>query len=360
MANNRLTIPSSAIDPQSSVVIPLQVFPAYNALEYPAPPPKTQTKAPIYKAGINVAVTPSGLSAPFTHLYEFDTGGKGFFAGSVPAVVPPNPVGGEIGNTYDSGISYTGSATYATIGFPDATPPLTLPLEVLIGVITGVTYPGAANPSLPIFASVDGSQQLFGDFGMSLAPNTSGSVPLLSVLAQLGSRYGGFIVDVGAYPPGNTPARVILGLTPQLVDYFPNLFTMNAGGSYQPPDPPPSQAGLPPITTFSAQLLDGTLQVGPQTFQNVPIVFDTGAPQTAIHNLLPENASPSGQLTLTVTEGTNSYQVLDFTIGSEPGVNAVSPQGAPGSAGPCINTGLAPFFANPILFDLQNGRIGFV
>jgi hypothetical protein len=366
VTSSRFSIPSSAIDSQSSVVIPLQVFPAYNSLEFPqGPPPKTRTKNPIYKAGIQVAVTPSGETAPLTNLYEFDTGGKGFFAGNAPMVTPPNPVGAGVANAYTSGISYSGAATYATIAFPDATPPLTLPDEMLVGIITSVAYPGAAAPQLPIFKSVDGSIQLFGDFGMSLAAGTAGvpannHVPLLSVLAQLASRYGGFIVDVGAYPPGNTPARVILGLTPQLIGYFPNVFPMNTGATYQPQDPPPSQANLPPVTTFSPQLLTGTLQVGQQSFHDVPIVFDTGAPQTAIHNLLPPGTSVSGQVILTVTDGTNSCEVLNFTAGDEPGLNAVSVQGEPGSGSPAINTGLAPFFANPILFDLQNGRIGFV
>ncbi|HYC91361.1 MAG TPA: hypothetical protein VEO54_19225 [Thermoanaerobaculia bacterium] len=363
MTSNRLSIPSSAI-PQSSVVIPLQVFPAYNSLESPqGPPAGKQPAAPIYKVGINVSVTPSGQSAAFTNLYEFDTGGKGFFAGNVPTVVPPNPVG-DVDNKYDSGISYDGSATYATIAFPDTTPPLTLPLEMLIGVITSVRYPGATNPQLPVFTSLDGALHLYGDFGMSLAPNTGHShkhttVPLLSVLAQLGSQYGGFIVDVGGYPPGSTPARVILGIA-QLTSYFPNVFPMTAGGTYQPQDPPASQAGLPAINTFSAQPLTGTLQVGEQTFDDVQIVFDTGAPQTTIHNLLPPNTPASGQIILTVTHGTNSYEVLNFVASDEPGVNAVKVQGKPKGGTPTINTGLTPFFANPILFDLQNGTIGFV
>jgi hypothetical protein len=362
MTGSRLSIPSSALE--SSVVIPLQVFPAYNSLEFPdGPPHKTQTKNPIYKVGINVSVTPSGQSTALTNLYEFDTGGKGFFAGNEPIVHPPDPVGAGVANAYTSGISYSGSATYATIAFPGSTPPLTLPEPMLIGMITSVAYPNARKPRLPIFTSDDGKVHLFGDFGMSLAAGTAGTppnnhVPLLSVLAQVGSQYGGFIVDLGAYPPPATPsARVILGLTPQLRGYFPSQFPMNAGPAYQPQDPPASQA---PVTTFSAQLLTGTLQVGQQSFPNIPIVFDTGAPQTAIHNLLPPKTAVSGQVTLTVTDGTNSYDVLDFAAGDEPGLNAVSVQGTPGAPNPTINTGIAPFFANPILFDLEHGVIGFV
>jgi hypothetical protein len=348
------------IDSATSVSIPLQVFQA----ESTAKGSKASGGLVIFKAGINVTITLSDGSSS-TQMYEFDTGGKGFFASGVTV----KDAVGAVANAYDSGLAYTGEATYATISFPGATPAFTLPTPVLVGIISQVTYDGASD-RLPIYSQVGGTGALYGDFGASLQPSAidageGNDVSLLTILAQYGS---GFIVDVGPFPAGTTGSgQLVLGLTPALRSLFPNVIPMLSSGL--PPYVPQGGSGAG-VATFAAALLDGTLKVGQNSLTNVPIIFDTGAPHTTFHTagtMSQQQFTPGPSVNVLLTAGANDFPILQFAAGPIAGQNLVSVQPETPPAGSStltypngyVNTGITPFFNNPILFDLENGVIGF-
>jgi hypothetical protein len=337
----RLTISPNDLDAATSITIPLQVRPIASGG---------------YKIGIEVALSPPGSSAPGdAFLYELDTGGKGFFASGV---TPPPSTYGAVADTYASGNQFTGEAAVMNVSFPGAS--VTQAFPVLIGLITSfATSRGAA--TFP-----DDDNGFYGDFGASLEASQveatqqpPNSVSLLTVLAQLGSTFGnGFIVDVGPFPNGGSGSgQLIAGLTPALRSLFPNTIAMAGAGSYTPVSNP----GAASVPTYQARAITGTLSVGSLSpISGIGILFDTGAPHTTFHpgTTLTSAYAPARGDTVTLTAG--GVTILSFEEGTTLGVNRVkmAAESATNGAG-YVNTGLAPFFANPILFDLAEGKIGF-
>lgn len=337
----RLSISPNDLDPATSIAIPLQVQPIASGG---------------YKVGIEVALSSPGSSAPgSTLLYELDTGGKGFFASGV---TPPPNTYGAVADTYASGNQFTGQAAVMNVSFPGAS--VTQAFPVLIGVITSfTTSQGAA-------AFPDDDNGFYGDFGASLEASQidttqqpPNDVSLLTVLAQLGPTFGnGFIVDVGAYPNGGSGSgRLIVGLTPALRSLFPYTIAMAGAGSYAPVSNP----GAAPVPTYQARAITGTLSVGSLSpISGIGILFDTGAPHTTFHpgTTLTADYAPGNGDTVSLTAG--GVTILSFEEGDVLGVNRVKMAAeSPANGAGYVNTGLAPFFANPILFDLAEGKIGF-
>lgn len=371
-AGQRLAIPAGLIVPGTSATIPLQII----AL--------SDSPTPEYKVGIEVVLTnPQTGQSTDPILYEFDTGGEGFFA-SIPGqsagafTLPPAGLG-AVFTDYYSGITYSGQAYALEVSLPGATAfagGLMVPVTVSAGVVTGVIEqlgdwrPGKT-ASWPIF------NHFYGDFGASLqatvvqatpaSDTPSNTVPLLSALAQLSlysdtAQNAGFIVDVGAYPGGGkaSSGQLIVGLTPQLRALFAVQVPMKAAGTYQPPAPAPA------VSTFAEVPIAGQLTVtGKAMLPDVGILFDTGAPPITFHpgpDLPSDYVANTGDNVLLQVRPDQPYDVLNITAGPVPCQTQVNMASSPSANDPAgyVNTGLAPFFANPIMFDLANGVIGFV
>lgn len=365
-------VPASAITAQS-LVIPLQVIPVINTQD-----PSSSDSSPMYKVAIQVTVSAGG--APVSDYYEFDTGGKGFFAGGVTA---SGTTYGSVSDIYTSGIQYQGAAAVMNVSFPGSSSAETFP--VLAGAIQTTYYTKTKNPnpnpnpdqpiSLPIFQQASGGSnpiRLMGDFGCSPQISTTGT-PLLTVLAQLAGYcdreqegiHNGFIVQLGPFPAGGgtTPGQVIVGLTPALLAFFPTTFRMSPNGPY-----PPAGASLPVanvVQTYQAAEMQGSLAVANnEAVPDIPLVFDTGAPHTSLYGLPPacDPASvPAGvQPTVKLTAG--GVTILDFVAGDQRGNDLVeySPTAPAQYPNGYINTGITAFFGNAILFDFTAGVIGFL
>jgi hypothetical protein len=261
-------------------------------------------------------------------------------------------------------MNYLAMPAPATITFAETGSPNVAPLSVnavvgLIGVVHGPQ-------NFPIF------HNFWGDFGCALqgftnADPSSVTPSLLTALAQLPSPYNtGFIVDVGAFPgdpaPVNIPnGQLIVGLTDQLRSLFPNTVKMTPGIPYQN------------LATYLENVIEGNLTLGPKNaapdatvpteYKNIGVVFDTGAPTTEVHLGKEVKVGPqSGEtLQLVPSDSTGNYAVLAFQVGGEWGYNGAgtSKKDVLNLRKGYINTGLNPFFAYPVMFDLQNGVIGF-
>lgn len=372
----RLVIPNDFIVPGVSAAIPLQVIPLTGDAA-PGDP-----ASPDYKIGIEVVLAnPQTGGATDPILYEFDTGGEGFFA-SVPTAsaggFTPAASLGQVYTQYFSGITYTGNAQVLRVSLPGAVAYVAevpvgvdLSVESVVGQVTelGEWRPGK-KVKWPIFG------HFYGDFGASLQATTvqttpatdqpANTVSMLSMLLQLPmftAQSAGFIVDVGPYPGGAVSSgRVIVGLTPALRSLFGKTVKMNSAGSYTPA----TLSGA--FNTFSEVPIAGQVQVAQQQpQQNVGILFDTGAPPITFHPgpNLPESYAPQNQQPLVLTaadEQGGTATLLDIIVGDVPCQTQAGMAQSPSANDPqgYVNTGLAPFFANPIMFDLANGVIGFV
>lgn len=332
-----------------------------------------------YKVGINVVLTQSvpqtidgkTVNVPVSSdpcLYEFDTGGKGFWA------QPINNNMTVIGTTtittqYTSGIQYTASPQAFTVSFPGSTPSVSVD-DVTVALITESTKDGSSYP-IPIY------QYFYGDFGVSLQP-TSTDPSILTILSQLDSPYGnGFIVYLEEYPkePPQEPTLwgyLFVGLTDEIRDCFNYTTSMN-----QPSETTWSSSGGASINVYSEALVNGVAEVGGSNpTDSIGVIFDTGTPGTVLYegSQYPTNFNdPKSGSTFTLTVDMNidgatsssAVNIMDFaSIGSRPGYNEVSlsdkkEQTGTDFLGTC-NTGLAPYFGNMIMYDIENGKIGLL
>lgn len=181
----------------------------------------------IYKLGIYVGIGTDATPA----LFEFDTGGSGFYAAySDLAGISPWWGGGvtsdpsqPVTNLYDSGLKYTGNlATAAVSLFGSASTSsllVTTPSNVAIGqmgtiaqvnVETDVveqtlwTNAGNATPNPPI------DKQFYGDFGLSSSYAANGVNNLLNQLYYTNGVTAGYRIHVDA---ANQEAWIQIGLT---------------------------------------------------------------------------------------------------------------------------------------------------
>jgi hypothetical protein len=352
-----------SLDPTFSVSIPLHIVPL---TINPAPPISPAAPAAAatskkdgatagYKIGIKLTVsTPQG-SAP-EQMYEFDTGGQGFWVLPTGSLPVPHVADCPLQITYTSGLNYKAAPTLATIVFSESASP-----QLAVNAVVGLIGEAGGPQVFPIF------NQFWGDFGCALqgfANSTAGALSkpsLLTALAQLPPPYNsGFIVDVGPYPGTNAtnipPGQLIVGLTPELRGLFPNTMSM------APSTPYLSAASATPIGTFQENAVNGTLQVAGNTASNIGVVFDTGAPGTMLHpgSAVTFQAGPGDPLVL-APEPPAPYSLLNYLVGLDTGANSAqnSSQNLLQISTGYINTGLTSFFQSQIMFDLEKGVIGF-
>jgi hypothetical protein len=380
LARNATSVPSANI--------------AFTPGYYPAPiPPSAQTAtiplvfvnaadagdSPIYKLGIYV-----GLGGGAPQLYEFDTGGVGFFAAQNttpqswwPASSYTVLDGGQTFTaSYSSGITYTAQLVSTQVALYGSADPSSLVATVgsaEVGQITDATIHGSSastraldwtayqnNPANP---PVWG--HFYGDFGANLSPytNTSPAVTLDTILPQLpGNLSSGFIISTGGY--ANPHPTLQIGLTAADRASFPiqlPLLDANPASPY-PNSGYPSYGFFQTWGYFSLGL-DGATQAA-----STEVILDTGAPSMTIRTgtslaidgtfLTASGDALSKGTAFSLTSGA---WTLAFTVGDKPSLDevGVSPSVNAQNLAGYINTGLNAFFAYDVMYDVERGVIGF-
>jgi hypothetical protein len=348
-----------------------------------------------YKIGINVSLN----GGQTYQMYEFDTGGQGFWSAYNPAwftnAVAPDDV--VTSNTYSSGITYDAQVVTEPITIQATIPGPAGPTPTLLTVNTG-TVAAIESADKPTNPDPFTNQQFqndisstppvppiyntfFGDFGMALGSSSDG---LLGILPQLVGYSNGFIVNLGTYPTSNTPINqqgyvqigtLQVGLTTQDIASFPTLISMQGSNA----------ATLFPGTgepTYTERLGAGNVAITNGTVSYsaaTSFVFDTGAPSTEVHpntteatdlapiidnngNLVAGTtfAVSSPGATQPVPPGTlaANWQTNFPTGGNQPGLNQIGIASADSGTG-YVNTGLQPFFQGEVMYDVHDGIIGF-
>ena len=269
-------------------------------------------------------------------MYEFDTGGQGFWS-AYNAAWFSNPVTPDdvvASNTYSSGITYAAQVVSEPITLQGTVSGPAGPTTTLLTVNSG-TVAAIENAEKPTDPDPFTDEQFqndisntptpippiyntfFGDFGMALGSSSQG---LLGILPQLLGYSNGFIVNLGTYPNSNTPINgqsyvqigtLQVGLTDQDIASFPTLITMQVSNA----------TTLFPGTnepTYQERLGAGTVDIsnGSVSYSGATsFVFDTGAPSTEVH--------PS------TTEATDIASIIDNDGNLVPGTSfTVSSPGA--------------------------------
>jgi len=355
---------------------------------------------PEYKLGIYV-----GLGGGTPKLYEFDTGGEGFWAAYSskdcdcqwwgPTKVEEK---GTLNITYSSGNVYKANlvSTTVTLFSPgtngQAPTPVISTGDVQLAQITKFTNNN--NPSAAKAwndALKDGEPPLFGhfygDFGASLQPIASSKgTNIFSILPQIKMPEGldvGFVVHVGDINSKTQPYLQI-GIDPSAQPADISQVKMNVFK-----DPKTNQPVYFPVThvsAYSEQVANATFVIHDvkrdkkQTFDNIGWTIDTGAPSATIWQSKPGKPGVNVKKGFLKPKSTTFRDNVEFKITA----NAILPTQSgfetstvtgkpfpkiPLSAGRhtattapgwnYVNTGLWTFTQFDISFNLSKGLVGF-
>ncbi|MFM7034030.1 MAG: fibronectin type III domain-containing protein, partial [Planctomycetia bacterium] len=326
------------------------------------------------KYGIEVAIGNNPA-----RMYEFDTGGTGFWAGYNPAWwqgVVPSANAALMGNKYTSGNYFDGLATNAVLTLGSGWQRVSTGGTVQITAITaggndktGATF-DFSNASKP---PIEG--HFFGDFGASfgIAKPAGGQVdppvqvtnPLLQLPGNLSS---GFVVQLG--PLGTSP-RVVVGITNELRAQFPTAIPLTEIDGLRYPNPNGAAFRRQAYEQFAFSGQYSLSRNGQQSsLGTIQTLIDSGAPTMTIH--YPDSTPPGSPFVVDgmVTSGTtfrglfsNSMRVplfdWNFVAGSEASVNAIAftTSGSAASPGKSVNTGLNFYNGYDVMFDVAAGYL---
>lgn len=335
------------------------------------------------KLGIYASI--GGSSTP--QIFEFDTGGAGLYAAFASADTSKsswwgtdfNTTGLFVTNTYDSGIQYKGAIVTSSVSlFSDhhsAAPLVTTAGNLRVGQMTSITNTnggtalwtpdGEGTPGVP---PID--QAFYGDFGMSLAYANSGIVNLIAQLSFSNGIIPGFRVRAYGDNPYLQIGLTAADTTSPSAFYFGMNTNTNA-----PPGATFSNSGS---LFYSEQVFNANMTISNATTNftaNLGITTDTGA-STTIHNadqgnipaaLYTTNDSGKGHLvagadfmlSATNTDGA-VVDFFQFTTTSPSGTNPVAIQdNKPGNDLFYLNSGISLFQQYDVIYNLQDGQIGF-
>lgn len=316
-------------------------------------------------------------------IFEFDTGGWGFYAAYASEDRSKSPWWGtnfittdkHITESYDSGIEYQGLvATTAVSLYADhhsSTPLVTTAETTRVGQMTNIFNTDGASYWTPQGEATNGTppidQQFYGDFGMGLNYASNGIVNVVMQLAFTNGITPGF--RVRAY--GTNPYLQI-GLTAADTNsasafYFGMNTNTNAphGEVF-----PVSGQGF-----YSEQVFNANMTISNATTNftaNLGITTDTGA-STTIHNA--NVGGIPGELLITnssdkvhIVSGAN-FGLSGDTIGGTvtnffqfvTANNGIKIQNdKPGNSNIFyLNSGIALFQQYDVIYNLQDGQIGF-
>jgi hypothetical protein len=306
-----------------------------------------------YKTGVEISLD----GGENYQLYEFDTGGKGFWVAPDAAWGSFSPSGaGPIYNSYGSDIAYTGNAGQANITFLTVDGNA-LSADATVAQITAQTGTGggwnqnaAASGAPPLYGN------FYGDFGASLASKEG----LSSVLEQLGGAYSnGFVVSLNSLA---SLGPITDGVLYPIGELQIGLTAAQIAATAEDPQIPIQASSL---NSSSGQVAEGTLAVSDgttTTSYDTGVVLDTGAPQTNIHygtdfeygaleqffqaGMVPDNAS----FTLTADGPNGSTQLVQLN-------EQTSPPNLTGDGASYVNSGLNAFLGHSVTFDVVDGVI---
>lgn len=317
-------------------------------------------------------------------LFEFDTGGTGFFAVISSGQANPTPWWGPnvVSNgtpfvqPYTSGFDYTGQIVKAPVSLygsaTDTTPVIVSGADTLVGRTDSIANSKTKKTLWPPPASLPPvDQTYFGDFGLNLSgnPNAPGVVNILEQLSYTNGVIGGFIVHAGAHNDKSSPYLQV-GLTQQELASFPILFKIQPQGHGTVP-----VSGLPyyPLQVFSGilklydsaqkqqfsqSLVGVTLDTGNQT----PVIFNAGnvVPQVFLSQQGQSTILlPGSYVSLVGSSQAGSFDIFDkLQTGTIEGVNKVD-VATPKSNILSFNVGLPIFEQYDIVFDFKDGLVGF-
>lgn len=329
------------------ITIPLEIVTMTNS-----------TGQPYYKYGIWVGL--GGSDTP--QLFEFDTGGEGFYAAYGATNAPwwgtnSTTTSTPFYQSYGSGNTYTGYEANTTVslygsGTAGSTALITSG-SVSVGQATQIgngsdIYWDSSSPSN--VAPVQG--YFYGDFGLSLKASENS---ISNIFTQLNydtnSIVAGFIVKAAPFGTTNG-ASVQVGILPSQTNNFAIKLNMqggtNIGGTYQ---------------VYSAELINVGLALtgtnGTYSTNSIAINLDTGNPTPGFHSddipaeLMTDGAIDPGVL-LQLLLGNTSF--FDLTAGDYYGSNFIYVESK--NTNPYLNVGAQFFQQYEVMFDFQNGVIG--
>ena len=330
---------------------------------------------------LGIFLTIGGGSTP--QIFEFDTGGAGLYAAYASADTDKSkwwgpsfsPTGNFVTNTYDSGIQYQGPIVAAAVSlFADhqgGTPLVTTPGNLLVGQMTNIantnggtalwTPEGEGQPGTPPVDNV-----FYGDFGMSLAYASKGIVNLLAQLSFSNGIIPGFRVRAHGENPYLQIGLTAADTTSASAFYFGMNTNTNA-----PPGATFTNSGS---LFYSEQVFNANMTISNATTNftaNLGITTDTGA-STTIHNA--QIGAIPAELYVTNNEGKihlvpgADFDLSGLTLGGTntdffqfvTAENQVSIQDDKSDTNLFyLNSGIALFQQYDVIYNLQDGQIGF-
>lgn len=340
-----------------------------------------------FKVGIRlkVASISKGLKTPW-RMYEFDTGGTGFLAFPYSTTQTEN-IAGAYKVEYGSGNMLTGNRSDTRIFFESNSAALQPSVRSNIVLITGASGTSSHGTSLDNWQkdlpdTPPLETYFYGDFGMSLAtlqPKATGTDKALhAIIPQLpAAGSGGFIIHLGDRPANDAPkgkygevARgwIQVGLTAKQRKTATWDATVSMQGKTDKRYP---HSRLP---IYSLILSSGTLHLTGMQSQPTSIVYDTGAPNVEIHPVgsaadleaeIADILASSNPVTLKLDgepkSPPQSSTILDFQLGDSAAKDKAkeSTQNVVNSPGLFVNTGITAFFGSDVVFNLDDGFVGF-
>lgn len=331
---------------------------------------------------LGIYATIGGGTTP--QIFEFDTGGAGLFAAYASADTNKskwwgpdlNFTGQFVTNTYDSGIQYQGPiVTTAVSLFADhhsTSPLVTTASDLRVGQMTNIdntntgevlwTTNGESPSGRPPVDDV-----FYGDFGMSLAYASKGIVNLIAQLSFSNGITPGFRIRAH----GDNPYLQI-GLTAADTNSASAFYFGMNTNTNAPPGATFTNSGS---LFYSEQVFNANMTISNATTNftaNLGITTDTGA-STTIHNA--DLGGVPGKLLITnskdkihIVPGAG-FELSGLTLGGTnadffqfvTAENQVTIQNnKPGNSNIFyLNSGIELFKKYDVIYNLQDGQIGF-
>lgn len=358
-----LAVAAPAADIEQVYSIPLKTF-AYSS-----------GGSTYYKYGIHVGIGGGG-----PQLFEFDTGGEGFYASySASAAwwgnhVTVSPT--TFTKTFGSQISYQGYVAEAPVTFyrEDGSvvlDPSTAAFQVgradTITLDSTTLWPNAGSQP-PV------EDHFYGDFGLTLKHGSHGIENIFAQLTYGSGVTGGYKVSLGPYG-SLSGASVQVGLSAADLSNPDTIWFEMQGAN---PSDPFTGSGFP---TYSAELLlaDMTLTLGGEThtFTDLGINLDTGNPTPGLDYhpsdkpLLEPFSEMAGSDLVQLSNATSldlvsspaglsspGITVFSLTAGNERGKNLVYESERSDGGPTYLNVGALIFQQYDVVYDLENGLLG--
>ena len=316
-------------------------------------------------------------------IFEFDTGGWGFYAAYASEDRSKSPWWGtnvtptdkHITESYDSGIEYQGLVVTTAVSLyadhHSSTPLVTTAETTRVGQMTNIFNTDGASYWTPQGEATNGTppidKQFFGDFGMGLSYASNGIVNIVMQLAFTNGITPGFRVRAHGTNPYLQIGLTAADTNSASAFYFGMNTNTNA----------PSGAVFPVSGKgfYSEQVFNANMTISNATTNftaNLGITTDTGA-STTIHNA--NVGGIPGELLVT-----NSSDKIHIVTGADFGLSG-NPIGGtetnffqfvtsnnqikiqndkPGNSNIFyLNSGIELFKQYDVIYNLQDGQIGF-